>query len=160
MESLVRSEFDSDALQVDVAKLSLISLSEENLRKALNVASREKYQVVFLNALLEDAKAVQQFGQRSGYYCAKKVTYRILINDSLISALGHYTKSQDIREFDGDVPCSKLIELSKHAGCDSRYMNDPGLRGWEFCPFSPFFATFSTFTKIRQVPSFQAHILP
>jgi hypothetical protein len=33
----------------------------------------------------------------------------------------------------------------------------PGLRGWEFCPFSQFFAHFSTFTKIPQVPSFQAH---
>jgi len=132
MESLVRSEFDSEALQVDVAKLSLRSLSEENLRKALNVASREKYQVVFLNALLEDAKAVQEFAQRSGHYCAKKVTYRILLNESLISALGHYTKSQDIREFDGDVPCSKLIELSKHAGCGSRYMNDPNLSYTQF----------------------------
>ena len=75
----------------------------------------------------------------------------------LISALGHYTKSQYIRKFDGDVPCSKLIELSKHAGCDSRYMNDPGLRGWEFCTICQFFANFSTFTKIPQVPSIQAH---
>jgi GNAT superfamily N-acetyltransferase len=132
MESLVRSEFDSEALQVNVAKLSLSSLSEEDLRKALNLASKEKFQVVFLNALLEDSKAVQQFAQRSGHYCAVKVTYRILLNESLISALGHYTKSQDIREFDGDVPCSKLIELSKHAGGESRFMNDPNMSHAQF----------------------------
>jgi GNAT superfamily N-acetyltransferase len=132
MDSLVRSEFDSEALQVNVAKLSLSSLSEEDLRKALNLASKEKYQVVFMNAPAQDSKTVQKFAQRSGHFCASKVTYSILLNKSLVSALGHMTKAQEIREFEGDTPCCELIELGKLAGEDSRYMNDPNLSYAQF----------------------------
>jgi hypothetical protein len=52
------------------------------------------------------------------------------------------------------VPTREFHRCSSQNRVKSRI---PGLRGWEFCPFSPFFANFSTFTKIPQVPSFQAH---
>lgn len=106
MESLFGSEFDSETLNIAVAKLSARRLSEQDLEKALLLASKKQYRVVFWNALSEDSKALQQVATKSGHFCASKVTYRFLLNESLISALGHSTAAHDIKEFEAGKPSS------------------------------------------------------
>jgi GNAT superfamily N-acetyltransferase len=132
MASLLHSEFDSEALHVNVATLSASDLSEQELENALSLASERQYRVVFWSAPSKDSTVIQQVAKKAGHFCASKVTYRFLINESLLSALDHSTVALDIKEFEDKMPCSELIELSKIAGSHSRFCKDPNLTYTQF----------------------------
>ena len=132
METLLRSEFDSETLKIPVAKLSACRLSKQSLENTLSLAAKEGYRVVFWSASTEDSEGIQRFAKTAGHFCARKVSYRFLLNESLISAVGCSTSAHDIREFRNEKAGSELHELSKLAGEDSRFFHDPNLTYTQF----------------------------